>query len=248
MFLPSALQVCLQHPARGVAKALPPDDAPAGTLSAHTYLQQRFGQQISQSLGELLLPRRHASSGHLRGAVKALLADAALQPDMEHVDGTGRLLAAAVAGASGGLHSRAPEVLALVLQEDLVTPADFRSSKVGRICLPACGETCSHGIINLGRLSLCPGTPVGVRLLSVFGPDRAAGVRLLGAVLPATPADIQSFQGQRSCPLPGLHVVTEGWPRASSWTACTGGHQRRWQRTLSLLQSHTFVKVGTAGL
>ena len=138
-----------------------------------------------------LLPCRHASSVHLKGVVKALLADGALQPDMEHVDGAGRLLAAAVAGPSGGLHSRAPEVLALVLQDALVTPADFRSSKVGwsgpmhvEIPIPL-------SIFNLGTVSSCPGTLAGERLRGVSCPDMAAEVRLLGAAEGfGSPADI----------------------------------------------------------
>ena len=79
-----------------------------------------------------------------------------------------------------------------------------------------------------------------------FCPDRAAGVRVLGAAIgPATPADIQTLQGQRSWPVHGLHVLTEGWPGTLSWTACTGGHQKRWQMALSFLQTY---KVGTADL
>ena len=154
-----------------------------------------------------LLPCRHASSVHLKAVVKALLADAALQPDMEHVDGAGRLLAAAVAGASGGLHSRAPEVLALVLQEALVTPADFRSSKVGGpmhvgIFIPLC-------IFQLGTVSFCPGTLAGERLMGASCPDIAAGVRLLGAAGGfGSPADIHFVQGEHSCPVHGLHILT----------------------------------------
>ena len=231
-----------KHPSsiqqEGAVNALLLDADPAGTFAAHTCLQQRTD-------GDPLLPCRHASSVHLKGAVKALVAVAALQPDTEHVDGAGRLQAAAVAGASGGLHSRAPEVLALVLQEGLVTPAGFRSSKVGRAHPPL-----HVGILfDPGRFSFCPATPVGVRLMVAFCPDIAAEVRLMGAAGGAvTPADLKLIQGERSCPVYGLHVLTEDQPRALSQIACTGEPQTRWQWTLPLLQSYNSLKVGTAVL
>lgn len=103
--------------------------------------QPPHGSTLTPALLSLLC--RHASAAHLRSAVKALLAEVALQPDTEHVDGAGRLLAAAVAGGGRGLHSRAPEVLGLALQEDLLTSAAFRSAKVGALLLQLCESSCT---------------------------------------------------------------------------------------------------------
>ncbi|KAL0018407.1 hypothetical protein WJX79_009395 [Trebouxia sp. C0005] len=54
-----------------------------------------------------------------------LLAEQALQPSSERVDGAGRLLAAAVKGIGNGLHSRAAALLQCLLREDVLTPSHF---------------------------------------------------------------------------------------------------------------------------
>ena len=48
----------------------------------------------------------------------------------ERVDGAGRLMAAAVKGIGNGLHSRADALLQCLLQEDLLTPAHFKTHQV----------------------------------------------------------------------------------------------------------------------
>ncbi|KAK9818396.1 hypothetical protein WJX72_012002 [[Myrmecia] bisecta] len=83
----------------------------------------------AQSVGFLF---RHASVPALRSGVRALLAEHALRPSEERTDGAGHLLAESVSSIANGLHSRARLVLELVLQEDLLSPDDFKSNKDNR--------------------------------------------------------------------------------------------------------------------
>jgi hypothetical protein len=75
---------------------------------------------------------RNASGGALRGGVRSLLAEQAVRPSYERTHGAGLLLAEAVAGVANGLHSRAPAVLALLLQQDLLKPGDFAAAAARR--------------------------------------------------------------------------------------------------------------------
>ncbi len=68
------------------------------------------------------------SASALRKAVRALLAEHALQPSYERTDGAGLLLAETVLGVSHGLHSRVGVVLGLVFMEDILTPGDLHAA------------------------------------------------------------------------------------------------------------------------
>lgn len=68
---------------------------------------------------------RSASPASLRAGVRALLAEQASRPSDEKTHGAGLLLAESILGVSHGLHSRAPAVLQLALQEDLLQPEDL---------------------------------------------------------------------------------------------------------------------------
>ncbi|KAL0044331.1 hypothetical protein WJX82_000142 [Trebouxia sp. C0006] len=71
----------------------------------------------------------HVSQSGLKSGVQTLLAEQALQPSSERVDGAGRLLAAAVKGIGNGLHSRAAALLQCLLREDLLTPSHFKTQQ-----------------------------------------------------------------------------------------------------------------------
>lgn len=58
-------------------------------------------------------------------------------PCAERCDGAGRLLAAAVKGVNNGLHSRAAALLECLLQEDVLTPAHFKSQAISHPAIPA---------------------------------------------------------------------------------------------------------------
>jgi hypothetical protein len=78
----------------------------------------------AETLGFLF---RQASDKQLKAGARALLAEHAARPAPERTHGAGLLLAEAVLGPSHGLHSRAPAVLRLTLEEDLLKPSDFGS-------------------------------------------------------------------------------------------------------------------------
>ncbi|GIL90427.1 hypothetical protein Vretifemale_18037, partial [Volvox reticuliferus] len=81
-------------------------------------------QFAAQAAGYLL--RSAPSAAALRSGVRAVLAEQAVRPTPERTDGAGLVLAEAVLGVSHGLHSRAQQVLQLLLKEDLLQPSDLR--------------------------------------------------------------------------------------------------------------------------
>ncbi|GLI63747.1 hypothetical protein VaNZ11_006820, partial [Volvox africanus] len=85
-------------------------------------------QFAAQAVGYLL--RSAPSAAALRSGVKAALAEQAAKPTPERTDGAGLVLAEAVVGVSQGLHSRAQQVLQLLLKEDLLQPSDLRPAVV----------------------------------------------------------------------------------------------------------------------
>lgn len=68
------------------------------------------------------------AAGPLLAAVRTLLHDQARTPSEEVTDGVGLTLGEAVLGVGNGLHSRAPVLLALLLSQDVLTPADFKQA------------------------------------------------------------------------------------------------------------------------
>jgi hypothetical protein len=80
----------------------------------------------AETLGFLF---RQASDKQLKAGARSLLAEQAVRPCAERTHGAGLLLAEAVLGPSHGLHSRAPAVLRLLLQEDVLKPSDFGSKQ-----------------------------------------------------------------------------------------------------------------------
>ncbi|EFJ49017.1 hypothetical protein VOLCADRAFT_104545 [Volvox carteri f. nagariensis] len=81
-------------------------------------------QFAAQAVGFLLRSAPNAAA--LRSGVRAVLAEQAVRPTPERIDGAGLLLAESVLGVSHGLHSRAPQVLQLLFKEDLLQPGDLR--------------------------------------------------------------------------------------------------------------------------
>lgn len=82
----------------------------------------------AETLGFLL---RQASAKQLRVGLRALLGEAAVKPSAERAHGAGLLVAEAVLGVEHGLHSRAPGLVQLLLQEDLLQPEDFGAGAAG---------------------------------------------------------------------------------------------------------------------
>jgi U3 small nucleolar RNA-associated protein 20 len=79
----------------------------------------------AETLGFLL---RQATPKQLRSGLRALLGEAAVRHSAARVHGAGLLAAEAVVGVEHGLHSKAPVLLQMLLQEDLLTPEDFGSA------------------------------------------------------------------------------------------------------------------------
>lgn len=70
---------------------------------------------------------RQSKSTKLKAAVKSVISDCCTRRWVEPIlDGAGKLLAEACAGPQNGLNSKAPEVLKLVLSQDILTPGEFR--------------------------------------------------------------------------------------------------------------------------
>lgn len=82
----------------------------------------------AETFGFLL---RHAAPKHARAGLRALLAEHAVRPSAARAHGAGLLVAEGVLGVEHGLHSRAPALLGLLLQEGLLSPADFGAATGG---------------------------------------------------------------------------------------------------------------------
>jgi len=117
---------CASSLCKHLCRLLVPDLVPVLYSSARLrYHKARHVRQMAaQSFGYLL---RHAPPGPGRVAVRTVLADAATKPSVARIHGAAALIAEAVAGAGHGLHSRAPATLGLLLQRDILTPADFQT-------------------------------------------------------------------------------------------------------------------------
>lgn len=121
----------------------------------------------AESLGYLF---RHATDKQLRAGTRALLAEHAIRPTPAREHGAGLLIAESVLSVSHGLHSRAPSVLALLLQDGLLQPEEFakkgshKSAKGGvlkklhqdTLCVnkPCCSKQHVYGI-SLSILLCC---------------------------------------------------------------------------------------------
>lgn len=91
----------------------------------------------------------------------------------ERADGAGRLLAAAVKGIGNGLHSRADALLKCLLQEDLLTPAHFKSHQVSSNAhlLSPCALANAHVLVTIYtpcQPNICTAVLVLCRCQSVF--------------------------------------------------------------------------------
>jgi U3 small nucleolar RNA-associated protein 20 len=127
---PDALQAafsCLGLMIKHLLRQLASDPGPAlrGTARLRHHRSTHVRALAAQALGHLL---RHAQPQAASAAAKATVAEAVTRPTEARVEGAGLLLAAAVAGTSHSLHSRAPALLAPLLKGDLLSAADFKAS------------------------------------------------------------------------------------------------------------------------
>lgn len=113
-----------------LGKLLSADLGPILTYSARLrYHRARHVRLLAaQTFGFLL---RHATPQLARSAVRTVLADAAVRPSVARLEGAGLLVAEAAAGVSNSLHSRGPALLALLLQQDILSASDFQGAKEG---------------------------------------------------------------------------------------------------------------------
>ncbi|GFR52620.1 hypothetical protein Agub_g15136, partial [Astrephomene gubernaculifera] len=117
-----------KHLVRYLAADLPAALRATAPLRYHSADYVR--QFAAQAVGFLL--RSAPSAGALRAGVRAVLAEQAARPTEERTDGAGLVLAEAVLGVSHGLHSRAPQLLQLLLQEDLLQPGELRPAAAAK--------------------------------------------------------------------------------------------------------------------